>query len=102
MNQENVSPLQFGDFNDDILQLMKPEDNHLVGETPNGPVLITHSSASYYANAYECAANHAITNCNQLKQNILTPMMSSQPDPGNPVSAHGNTVPAESYQVNSI
>ncbi|XP_055311418.1 putative uncharacterized protein DDB_G0277255 isoform X2 [Sitodiplosis mosellana] len=97
-NHENVSPLLFGDFNDDILQLMKQEENHVGSDTPNGPISITDSSASNCTNAFESAVNHAIYDCNQSKPNILTPMMSSQSDPGY-ASAHRTTVPTESHEV---
>lgn len=97
-----MSPLLFGDFNDDILQLMKQEENHVGSDTPNGPMSITidNSSASKCTNAFESADKHAIYDCNQSKPNIHTPMMSSQSDPGY-ASAHRTSVPTESHEVNS-
>lgn len=95
-NHENVSPLLFGDFNDDILQLMKQEENHIDNVISNGPSSISDSSVAQ--NASESADYSAITDCNQSKPNIHTPMMSSQSDPGY-TSAHRTTAPTESHEV---
>lgn len=101
MNHENVSPLLFGDFNDDILQLMKQEENHAVDETANGPTI--DSSASNCVTAFESADNYAMNDCNQLKPNIHTPMMSSQSDPGYASANKPRTiVPTESHEVHII
>lgn len=83
-NHENVSPLLFGDFNDDILQLMKQEENHTDDE---------HQSA--VANYY------AINDCGQLKPNnpATTPMTSSQSDPGYASAHRTTTAPTESHGV---
>lgn len=100
-NHENVSPLLFGDFNDDILQLMKQEENHIDGDIPNGQPSIIDGVAGNCMNAYEGADYQATNNdCAQLKPNIQTPMMSSKSDPAY-TSAHRATVPTESHEVSA-
>lgn len=89
-----MSPLLFGDFNDDILQLMKQEENH----AENGPLSMENSSASNCTSAFECADYSAMNDCTQSKPNNLTPKMSSQSDPGYS-SAHRTTAPTESHEV---
>lgn len=92
-NHENVSPLLFGDFNDDILQLMKQEENH----TDDEQSTVDDSCP----NKYDGVDYYAINDCGQLKPNNPTPMTSSQSDPGY-ASAHRTTVPTESHGVSYI
>lgn len=89
-NHENVSPLLFGDFNDDILQLMKQEENHTDDEQS--------TFVNSCTNKYDGVDYYAINDCGQLKPNNPTPTTSSQSDPGY-ASAHRTTVPTESHVV---
>lgn len=98
INHENVSPLQFGDFNDDILQLMKEEENRIDDDIPNGQPSID-SVAGNCTNTFENVNYQTVNNdYNQLKPNIQTPMMSSKSDPAY-ASAHRTTIPTESHEV---
>ncbi|XP_031638243.1 putative mediator of RNA polymerase II transcription subunit 26 isoform X2 [Contarinia nasturtii] len=101
MSNEIMSPLLFGDFNDDILQLMKQEvENHVVDGAANGPTSIIDTSATNCLTAFESADNYATNDCNQPKPNIHTPMMSSQSDPGYASANKPRTiVPTESHEM---
>lgn len=91
-NHENVSPLLFGDFNDDILQLMKQDANHLDDDDEQCDSCTT-------TNKYDGVDYYAINDCGQLKKpNNPTPMTSSESDPGY-ASAHRTNVPTESHGV---
>lgn len=84
----------FGDFNDDILLLMKQEENHVANETINGRVDAMPSNGSC-ENTFKSA--DPMKNCSQSK-----PIkMSSQSDPTY-ASGHHTTVPTESHKVSVI
>lgn len=90
-SHENVSPLLFGDFNDDILQLMKLEENH-TGE----------GQQSVVGNA--CTDYYTMNDCGQLKSNhpAATPITSSQSDPGYASTHRTTTAPTESHGVSAF
>lgn len=102
-NHENVSPLLFGDFNDDILQLMKQDENHTDDDAQCNNVLIDScTTTATTTNKYDGVDGYAMNDCGQLKKpNNPTPMTSSQSDPGY-ASAHRTTVPTESHGVSRL
>lgn len=78
-NNENVSPLLFGDFNDDILQLMKQE---IKTEDTNG-------------NAFDANGNHWINDTDSV---IIHTTTTTRSDPSY-ASANRTNAPTESHEV---
>lgn len=104
-NNENVSPLLFGDFNDDILQLMKQDDGFVqykddlaanktvVVSTPSG----YNKTATSNYNTFESAEYNTVTDSDN-GSNLTDITTMTQSDPGYS-STHHSTQSTESPEV---
>lgn len=88
---ENVSPLLFGDFNDDILQLMK-QDDHPQEQQTGGTSSSLHSPSGHIGKIVNSTAFDHIDPSTKANQTITSP----QSDPGYSSAHSRNTFSTES------
>lgn len=94
---ENVSPLLFGDFNDDILQLMK-QDDHPHDQHTGGTSSSLHSPSGHIGQIVNSTAFDHIDPSTKANQTITSP----QSDPGYSSAHSRNTFSTESLAAGAV